>query len=82
MRAAFLIIGVVLVLLGGCTSRPESSPSDSTVLTFWDNLSGGLYRKVDCQAKTVCYLYKAGYSGGISCLPVSATSIDIKAACP
>jgi hypothetical protein len=66
----FLIILVLSVLfLTSCAPEYQQNISKQT------NLQDSVYRFVDNEANVVCWVYHYGYKGGISCLPISETSL-------
>ena len=81
-----ILIGVVLavlVVLGGCAVRERSIDRLCEDTGRWIKISDspdrqgyGLYRIVDEAAEVVCWATAHYRSGGISCLPLSGTSLD------
>lgn len=61
---------LVVLMLAGCVPtgvEPETISSDAM---------RSVRRYVDVEAGVVCWTYKSGYAGGISCLPLSQTRLD------
>jgi len=67
----FLIILVLSILfLVSCAPEYQQNVSEQT------NLTDSVSRFIDNEADVVCWIYRAGYKGGISCLPISETSLN------
>jgi len=69
----YIVLIGLLLLSFGCVSETEEtegiSPSDGDCDVIWDfSLTSGVTRCYDAELDTHCYLYKAGYAGGISCI--------------
>jgi protein involved in sex pheromone biosynthesis len=68
----FLIVLILSVLfLASCA--PEKVQQD---IQIRDNVSDVVYRFTDNEANVVCWVYHSSYKGGISCLPISETSLS------
>jgi hypothetical protein len=65
----FLILILLVVLISGCGIRVEKIDS---VIPYHKGIAG-IERYMDNEYGVVCWVYKSGYAGGISCLPISDT---------
>jgi hypothetical protein len=69
----FLIVLILSVLfLTSCA--PEKSSYDVPVDIVVNNSTDIIYRYIDDEADVVCWVCR--YRGGISCLPISETSLS------
>lgn len=82
----WLVIALVVIIVGGLLAwgvqvhvfipadpvPPAAADSEKTLFNFG---FGFLGRYTDSDAQVVCYVYKSGYAGGISCLPMSQTTL-------
>lgn len=71
MKKAIFILILLVILVSACA--PAVTP-DKTY--FEENIRGNVRRFVDDEANVVCWIYSAGYKGGISCLPLGETSLQ------
>lgn len=82
----FLVLVIVLLVVTGCgqpplvvepvTPQAPALPPGMTQLveSAWD---GDVFRFVDEEAEVVCYLYDVYRGGGIDCLPLSQTALNV-----
>jgi len=67
------IVLVFVLLLTACA--PVDRPAE-TEDTISQEYTYGVTRVVDEEAGVVCWTFKSGYAGGISCLPINQTLLD------
>jgi hypothetical protein len=76
-----LIAFVCLVgcfLLAGCGNDSVVAGTPATVSKVNTGGLSTVSRYVDAEAGVVCWLLKTGYAGGISCLPIDETRLELQ----
>ena len=79
MKKAFVIL-IVIVALAGCAQETqmetrEIKPSLDVVTIADGGFSYGLHRVVDHDANVVCWVVRGFEAIGVTCLPLSATTL-------
>jgi hypothetical protein len=64
-------------LLAGC-ANPVVQGTPGTVSQVTTGGMSTVSRYVDTEAGVVCWLLKTGYAGGISCLPIDETRLELQ----
>ena len=64
-----ILLALLATLLVRCT------PPESTTQSI--GIGHGVSRFIDKEAQIVCYVLEGFYRGGISCLPISETTLEI-----
>ena len=65
-----LIMALVTVALASCAGARVETPQ-----VAFTKITSRVERFVDVEAGVVCWLYRGGYAGGLSCLPLSETTL-------
>lgn len=71
MKKCIIVFALLLASCGGQSTPPPTDVGQPAV-----SISNYVYRIVDLEARTVCYVYSGGYSGGIDCMPLGETTLD------
>jgi len=74
LLAIFTVIFLALTM-SGCAAR-TATDAPATDLPY------GVNRFVDAEADVVCWRFNAGYSGGLSCLPLGDTALAAEEPAP
>lgn len=72
---AFVLVAFLL-LLAACDSTlltPEGGPTPASI----GPSRNGVTRYLDTEAGVVCWVFEGYQEGGISCLPVSSTRLEV-----
>ena len=77
MKKLILIAALLTLFLGGCevsdSADYDSLKGCSTIQV--DSLNT-IYRCIDEPANVVCYIFNGYNKGGLSCIPLSDTTLD------
>lgn len=77
MKRQLISLLAAVVLLANC-GEPTGGPDTWDMDNVGFNQVGGtvITRSIDREAGVVCWVYANGYQGGISCLPLSETTLE------
>lgn len=67
-----LFLFVLTFALLGCVMPEEGTKNDGDYVC----ITSSVCRVIDVNADVVCYVYRGYEKGGISCLPLSESSLD------
>ena len=68
-------LSALLLALAGCTQAGE--PVGKSERLNISSIGYGVFRFIDHEAGVVCWVYKGSEKGGISCLPLGETRLDV-----
>lgn len=70
-----ILVLLILLIATNCGAAPPT-PEGAERLLEYPRQTDGWSRFVDDEAGVVCWWYKSGYGGGLSCLPLSETNLE------
>lgn len=80
MKKIVILFLVLAVLVAGCTPAAQATDleKENLKLIVDGGLGRGTYRLTDEEAGVVCYVFMGYQRGGISCLPISETNLEVQ----
>jgi ABC-type Fe3+-hydroxamate transport system substrate-binding protein len=78
-KVIFCIVLIsMMVLLSSCAPADanNSDLNNKSITVFNEDAYGNIIQIKDEEAGVVCWVYKEGSAGGISCLPLKDTKLD------
>ena len=77
MMRIVIVCLAMCVLLAGCNQTPLPTVKPDEISGVVMSGTTSVSRYIDTQAGVVCWILRTGYAGGVSCLPIGQTRLEV-----